>query len=84
MKTPAFRPTVPDVLPLVAALYEKSGVGCCLHIAVDDYNVDDASVDFCIEGARRQGHLDCLALALLLRTMSRTQRLSAAHYDPLK
>lgn len=33
---PRDRPTVPDVLPLVRAIYERHCAGCCLHIVTDD------------------------------------------------
>jgi hypothetical protein len=62
------------VLPLVRALYERHEAGCCLHIVLDDYNVDDGAVDFCIGYARTAGHDECLRLAETLRRMSFTQR----------
>lgn len=71
------KPTVPEVAPLVRALYASpgGGVGCCLHIVLDDGNVDDKSVDFCLRTALMRGHPECERLALLLRRMSKTQRL---------
>ncbi len=77
MKVP-MKPTVPDVLPLVNDLYKRAPVGCCLHVVLDDWNVDNHSVDFCIEQARTQGHGQCEELARTLRAMSRTQRLRLA------
>lgn len=70
------KPTVSDVLPLVLKLYQTydGGAGCCLHIVLDDGNVNDSSVDFCIKCAQDEGHPECEALARLLRQMSRTQR----------
>lgn len=68
------KPTIPEVLPLARAVYVKSSVGCCLHIVLDDGNVDNGSVAHCMEWAREQGHPDCLELAELLATMSKTQR----------
>jgi len=68
------RPTTPQLKPLVRALYERSCVGCCLHIVLDDGNVTDGDVDFCVEVAKERGHRDCLELAQLLRHMTRTQR----------
>ena len=71
------KPTVPEVSPLVKLLYStpQGGVGCCLHIVLDDQNVADGDVDFCIQCAKEKGHPECLELALLLRRMSKTQRL---------
>lgn len=72
--------TVRAVLPLVRALYAspEGGAGCCLHIVVDDYNVEDSHVAFCEEYARRQGHDACERLAVLLRAMTRGQRSKVA------
>lgn len=68
------RHTVPEVLPLVRALYARSAVGCCLHIVLDDGNVEGGSVEFCLAQAMERGHKDCEDLARLLTLMSRTQR----------
>jgi hypothetical protein len=71
------KPTVPEVLPLVRELYAQpgGGAGCCLHIVLDDGNVHDDNVGFCIERADEVGHERCLKLARTLLLMSRTQRL---------
>lgn len=71
------KPTVPEVLLLVKALYatREGGVGCCLHIVLDDNNVDDSSVQFCLDWARSHKHPKCAEIALLLLAMSKTQRL---------
>lgn len=76
------KPTIPQVLPLVRALYARHCAGCCLHILLDDGNVEDAHADFCIDYAMGEGHAECLRLAQLLRAMSKTQRrkLSALAY----
>lgn len=70
------KPTVPEVLPLVRDLYARpnGGAGCCLHIVIDDGNVDDDSVAHCLSLARLDGHADCERLAKLLALMSKTQR----------
>lgn len=73
------RPTVPEVLPLLNAIYARHCAGCCLHIVVDDYNVEDSSVQFCLEHAIEKGHEECIIAALQLLQMTRTQRLRAAH-----
>lgn len=71
------KPTVTDVLPLVRSLYKRKGgeVGCCLHIVLDDGNVNDGHVDFCEKTARDSGHEDCLLIAGKLKLMSKTQRI---------
>jgi hypothetical protein len=72
--TKAKKPTVPEVLPLVRALYGRSSVGCCLHIALDDGNVEDGSVKYCVTTAVERGHKECEELARKLLLMSKTQR----------
>jgi hypothetical protein len=70
------KPTVPEVLPLVRALYATphGAAGGCLHIVLDDGNVEDASVLFCLEHAQKEGCPTCEALACALLRMSKTQR----------
>ena len=68
------KPTIPEVIPLVQDIYARNGVGCCLHIVVDDGNVQDSHVRFCLEQAVEQGHEDCEKAASLLLLMSKTQR----------
>jgi hypothetical protein len=68
------KPTVPDVLPLVNAVYARHCAGCCLHILTDDGNVDNDHAAFCLTSAQERGHADCLAAAEMLVQMSRTQR----------
>lgn len=79
MSVVAGKPTVPEVAPAVRALYVRHGAGCCLHIVLDDGNVEDHSVDFCIKYAQEEQHLECEKLARTLRMMSRTQRLKLGH-----
>lgn len=69
--------TVPEVAPLVRALYARPGgeAGCCLHVVLDDGNVKDDQVRFCLDEAGRKGHPDCAELASKLLEMSKTQRL---------
>jgi hypothetical protein len=71
------RPTVPEVLPLVRALYALPfhGVGGHLHIVLDDGNIEDGSVRFCLDAARGANCAPCAELAEKLLEMSKTQRL---------
>lgn len=70
------KPTVPEVLPLVRAYYAKdgNGAGGSLHVVLDDGNVEDHFVEFCMEEARKMGDVAGVALAELLLGMSKTQR----------
>jgi hypothetical protein len=68
---PADRPKVPDALPLKASIYARHSAGCCLHVVIDDGNLDDACLRLCLQDAE---HDDCRALAAMLLRMSPTQR----------
>lgn len=71
------KPTFPEVKPLVQAFYKlpNNGAGGRLHIVLDDNNVDDDSVDFCLNEARMSHDILAENLAYLLLMMSKTQRL---------
>ena len=70
------KPSIIEVMPLVKALYERweGGAGCCLHILLDDDNIDDDSAVFCLNNAIESRHADCEQLARLICRMSWTQR----------
>lgn len=69
------KPTVPEVLPLVRALYVRSATGCCAHILLDDENVGRDNAIFCLNYAEEQKHPDCIELCEKLVLMSPTQHL---------
>lgn len=70
------KPTVPDVRRMAEAYYAKDGNACggALHIVLDDGNVDDDDVQFCLATAREQHDQDGVTLAEQFLQMSRTQR----------
>jgi hypothetical protein len=68
------KPTVTDAYPLVQKIYERSCVGCCLHVVLDDGNIENDHVQFCLEEAQKKRHAECLELAEMLLLMSKTQR----------
>lgn len=68
---------IPIIESFIEALYEHHGTGCCLHIAIDDENLRDGDLDFCIRVARERGHPACEALARLLRSLSQEDRETA-------
>jgi hypothetical protein len=72
----ADKPTVPEVLPLVEAYYDKpgNGVGGSLHIVLEDGNIRTSDVEFCRQWALDHGDADGVRLAELLLRMSQTQR----------
>lgn len=70
------KPSVPEVLPLVREFYRIPGnlAGGKLHIVLDNGNVDDDSVGFCIREALEAGDTVAAELGQLLLVMSYTQR----------
>lgn len=78
------RPTVPDVAPLVVAYYAKpeNGAGGHCHIVLDDGNVTDDDVRFCLEECEREGDEDGAALMRLFLEMTKTQRHKAREAGP--
>lgn len=75
------KPTLPQLTPLVRGIYQRHTGGCCLHILIDDGNIENAHAQFCLDEARRQEHADCTAAAELLLKMTKTQRRKAARFE---
>lgn len=69
--------TVPEVLKTVREYYSKPGneAGGSLHVVLDDGNVRDSDVLFCISYAKEAGDTDGKSLAEILFKMSKTQRM---------
>lgn len=67
------RPKVPDLAPLIAAIYRRpnGGAGCCLHVVTDDGNWECAA--FCLDYAWEHGHPDCIAAAEMMAQMTESQ-----------
>lgn len=87
MSTPeeqATRPTGAQLARMVSAFYAIPGneVGGSLHIVLDDQNLEDSNVRFCIEGAHERGDLAGELLGWLLLGASRSQRARAAAGAP--
>jgi hypothetical protein len=68
------KPSIPDVVPDFRAYYAKNPSWGSLHIVLDDGNVEDGSVRFCIEYAQQSGDAEGERLGKILLTMSQTQR----------
>lgn len=79
------KPTIPDVLPLMREFARQPGnaVGGHLHLVLDDGNVLDDHVRYCLEQAREAGDDLAVEVAEVLLTMSKTQRskLGAMFYE---
>lgn len=63
-----------DLVPIGRAIYARHAAGCCLHVTIDDGNVDDACVRGCASLATASGHDDCAVVARAMEKMSKTQR----------
>ncbi len=68
---PADRPKVPEAIPLRRSIYARCPVGCCLHVVLDDGNMEPGIIEWCLRDAK---HDDCRALAAMMLRMSPTQR----------
>ena len=77
------KPTLPQVVPLIEAYYKKSGnsAGGYLHIFLDDGNIRDQDIQFCLNLARSKSDFDGIAIAEILMLMSKTQRSKLAGMD---
>lgn len=62
-------------------IYAQPGgsAGCCWHIFLDDHNLDDDSVAFCVGRAAEASHPICVALGPFVLRMSATQRAKLVH-----
>jgi hypothetical protein len=71
------KPTIPEVVPLFAAYYQKPGNGVwgSLHCVLDDGNVRNCDVEDARFHAAERHDEDGKTLANILARMSRTQRL---------
>jgi hypothetical protein len=70
------KPTIPEVIERFREYHRKPGnlAWGSLHIVLDDGNVEDAHVAFCVEHAEAQGDTEGAELARILLAMSKTQR----------
>lgn len=79
-------PNVPEIIPMILKYAALPGNSCggSLHIVLDDGNVNDGSVSYCIKLARERSDIVGVELGKVLLRMSRTQRkkLSAMFYSP--
>lgn len=71
--------TLPEVVDQFAAYHDRNPAWGNLHIVLDDGNVDDQSVKYCLESARGCGDAEGVRLAEVLLKMSKTQRLKLGH-----
>ncbi len=48
-----------DAKELMGLIYEHNSVGCCGHIVFDDFNLEDESIQWCLDEALKEGHELC-------------------------
>ncbi len=65
---------------LIEKIYDRDAAGCCWHIVLDDFNYETSAVDFSITVAVKNEHRECVALAMLLKNLTRGQVRHACHH----
>ncbi len=68
-----------DLVDLMTPGLQEQG-GCCLHIVLDDENLETSNVDFCVGFAQEQGHSDCEKLATMMLDLDEEERKEVANY----
>lgn len=74
-------PEVRDAIAAARAYYAMpgNGAGGNLHLVLDDGNVEDSSVDCCLDCASAHGDAEGVRLAEQLRALTVTQRQAVYH-----
>jgi hypothetical protein len=76
MTAPNNKPLTHEQLIRFSRYYESNPTWGPLHIVLEDGNVKDSDVQYCIEAAERKGDKEGAELAKILLTQSKSQRLS--------
>ena len=74
MKTINVELNVSDFIALIQPYYDFHCTGGSLHVALDDGNLSDETVDFCIGYAKKDNDSYGLALGKILRAMTEDDR----------
>jgi hypothetical protein len=74
MSKPSATITVPEVIERFASYHEEYAAWGSLHIVLDDFNLADHHVQFCIDYAEEKGDIEGAELARILLKMSPSQR----------
>ena len=70
--------TPPTADELAQSIYDRHSAGCCLHIVLDDGNVEDGHVSFCLDEARKRDCRECEQLATMMLAMTPRDRARVA------
>lgn len=65
----------PELIARFAAYHQQHAAWGSLHIVLDDHNLENGHVDFCIQYALENGDQEGHELGLILRSLSETQRM---------
>ncbi len=70
------KPNILAIIELCKVYYQKpgNGVGGNLHIVLDDGNLKDSHIEFCLKQCREKNDLDGALLCGLFLQLSMTQR----------
>lgn len=75
---------VQEAIELARIVYDTNGAGGGLHIVLDDFNIEDSDIEWCLEeGIRDNDNTDAETerdLAQLLLTMTLEERASAIYH----
>jgi uncharacterized tellurite resistance protein B-like protein len=68
--------TLPEVTPIVKEYMNIPGnsAGGSLHIVLEDGNILDSDIEYCIQIAKEKGDLKGMELGFLIKRLSKTQR----------
>lgn len=75
MTKPSAKITIPEIVDRFLAYYKENRAWGSLHIVLDDNNVDNDDVEFCIGWAQEHKDTEGETLARILLDMSKSQRL---------
>ena len=75
------RPTVPEAAEALRAYYQRPrcDMGGIVHIIVEDGNTEQSHANWCLAQAEDHGDTEDIRIALMLASMSRTQRTKLSH-----
>ena len=67
--------TIEQIIPIIQRYYSYGNTtGGTLHIVLDDGNLEDGHIEFCLEEATRNNDTQAVFIARMLLNMSMTQR----------
>ena len=74
--------TLTKAIEMAREYYGYNPVGGYLHIVLDDENVEDSNVEFCIKEAKKYDDSEAIALGKFILNMPKAQRIKLVHrYD---